>query len=463
MQHLPNTKSKFSRRGFLKVGTLGTIGGLTLLNTPHLLKGDTYPGPILNQLTDPRTIRLCYNENPLGPSPGAIAAMQNSAPEANLYPDWFNSTLCTALQTQWGFAANHFIFGAGATEIIHLVADAFLGPGDELVWANPSYAQIASDAQERGATVVEVPLTADYRHNLSAMADAITANTTMVMITNPNNPTGTVFDPDDFHDFMAEIPIDVLVTMDQAYYDYISESNYPDFREYITNHRRFLIIRTFSKVYGLAGARVGYGVSTNQVIDQLMPFKLMASVSRIAESGAVAALQATEHYQNTISLNTQAKQFLYSEFTRLGLTYIPSEGNFLMVNVERNGEAIQEALANQGIQVRTGWDMPTWLRVSTGTMSDMVTFVNALEDILFGNPPMVRDLTVQRQGVNAQLRWSVPGEVDWYQIYRSRQAMFNAIPADSVGATTDTNWVDPGIINNSDRYFYRVRSKRNNR
>ena len=462
MEQLPITKPKFSRRDFLKVGSLGTIGGLTLLNTPHLLKGDTYPSPIPNLLTDPRTIRLCYNENPLGPSAGAISAMQNSAPSANLYPDWFNSTLCAALQTQWGFAADHFIFGAGATEIIHLVADALLGPGDELVWSDPSYGQIASDAQVRGATVVEVPLTADYRHDLSAMADAITTNTTVVMITNPNNPTGTLFDPDDFHDFMMEVPTNVLVVMDQAYYDYISTPNYPDFREYITNGRRYLIIRTFSKVYGLAGARIGYGVSIPAVIGQLMPFKLMASVGRVSESAAVAALQASTHYQNTISLNTQAKQFLYSEFTRLGLTYIPSEGNFLMVNVERNGEAIQEALSNQGIEVRTGWGMPTWLRVSTGTMSNMASFINALEDILFGNPPMVRDLTVRRQGVNAQLRWSVPGEVDWYQIYRSRQAMFNATPADSVGATTDTNWVDPGVINSSDRYFYRVRSKRNN-
>jgi histidinol-phosphate aminotransferase len=389
--------------------------------------------------------------------------MQNSAAEANLYPDWFNSTLCSALQTQWGFPDDHFIFGAGATEIIHLVADALLGPGDELVWANPSYGQLAADAQERGATVVEVPLTADYRHDLPAMAAAISANTTVVMITNPNNPTGTLFDPDDFHAFMLEVPLDVLVVMDQAYYDYISESNYPDFREYITNHRRFLIIRTFSKVYGLAGARAGYGVSTAGVINELAPFKLMASLGGATESGAVASLQASVHYEDTISLNTEAKEFLYSEFTRMGLTYIPSEANFVQVDVERNGEAIQAALAEQGILVRTGWDMPTWLRVSTGTMPDMMTFVSALEDILFGIPPMVRDLTVQRQGSSARLQWSVPGEVDWYQIYRNRQAAFNATPADSVGATTDTNWVDPGVINNSDHYFYRVRSHRNGR
>jgi hypothetical protein len=145
----------------------------------------------------------------------------------------------------------------------------------------------------------------------------------------------------------------------------------------------------------------------------------------------------------------------------LGLTYIPSETNFVMVDVGQNSSSVQSQLSSQGILVRRGWGMDNWLRVSTGTMADMIAFVNALEEILFGNPPPIRDLTIEPVGSDARLRWTPPGEVDWYEIYRSQQAGFVPTQADSVGMTTDTTWVDPGALDGSDYYYYRVKSKRN--
>jgi len=448
-----------SRRGFLKAGAFGALGGMTLLSLPRAVRGDTYPGHQMPE-TDPRTIRICYNENPLGPSPDAIDAMETQVPSSNLYPDWTNSALRNALATQYGISGDNFIFGAGASEIIHLAADAFLGPGDEVIWADPSYSQMAAEALERGASVVEVPLTADYRHDLAAMAAAVTLNTVMIMITNPNNPTGTLIDPDEFASFMSLIPTEVIVVMDQAYYEYISNPAYPDFLDYVTSGRRFLIIKTFSKVYGLAGARAGFGISTEAIIGQMEDFKIMASIGRVTEAGAVAALSSSQHIQDTIALNNQAKQFLYDEFDRMELPYIPSEANFLMVDVLTDAEVVYNELADRGIYVRYGWGMPTWLRVSTGTMANMTAFVNALEEILFGNPPPIRDLHIQREAPDIRLRWSPPGEVDWYEIYRNRLGHFVPTQADSVGMTTDTTWVDPGVLNQADYYYYRVKSKR---
>lgn|GEM_PF-473514 len=457
-----SVNQRISRRGFLRTGSFGAFGGIALLSLPQVLRGDTYPRQTIPEM-DPRSIRICYNENPLGPSPSAIIAMENQVPASNLYPDWTNTTLRNALATQYGLSGDKFIFGAGASEIIHLAADAFLGPGDEVIWADPSYSQMAAEAIERGATVVEVPLTADYRHDLAAMAAAVTANTKIIMITNPNNPTGTLIDPDDFASFMLQVPNEVMVVMDQAYYEYISNPTYPDFVDYITNGRRFVIIKTFSKVYGLAGARAGFGISTEAIIAQMEDFKIMASIGRVTEAGAVAALSSSQHIQDTIALNNQAKQFLYDEFDRMELAYIPSEANFLMVDVETDAEVVYNQLADRGIYVRYGWDMPTWLRVSTGTMADMTAFVNALEEILFGNPPPIRDLHVQVEASDVRLRWTPPGEVDWYEIYRNREGHFVPTHADSVGMTTDTTWVDPGVLNQADYYYYRVKSKRNGR
>jgi histidinol-phosphate aminotransferase len=462
MDIVETSRRGISRRGFLRAGTFGTLGGLALLNLPRVLRGDTYPGHVIPEL-DPRTIRICYNENPLGPSPESVTAMGNEVAESNWYPSWTSSSLRNAVATQYGLNGDKFIFGAGASEIIHLAADVFLGPGDELIWADPSYSQMPAEAAIRGAAVVEVPLTVDYKHDLAAMAAAVTSNTKMIMITNPNNPTGTIFDPEDFETFMDDIPNEVLVVMDQAYYEYINDPAYPDFIEYISAGRRFLIIKTFSKVYGLAGARAGFGISTSAIINQLANFKIMASLGRVTEAGAVAALDSSQHIADTIALNNQAKQLLYGEFDRMGLAYIPSEANFLMVDCGTNSEPVYNQLNAQGIYVRRGWGMENWLRVSTGTMTDMVAFVNALEEILFENPAPIRDLQITRNNADMRLRWTAPGEVDWYEIYRSRQASFVPTQADSVGMTTDTTWVDPGVVSQGDYYYYRVKSKRNGR
>ncbi len=463
MKKFKKSNEGLSRRGFLKTGVAGTLGGLALMNFPGMLRADTHPGSLIIPETDPRSIRICYNENPLGPSADAITAMEDAASSAHLYPSWSNSNLRSELATQYGLSGDNFIFGAGASEIIHLAADAYLDPGEELIWADPSYGQMASEAINRGATVVEVPLTTDYRHDLTAMLNAIGPDTEMIIITNPTNPTGTLIDPTDFQSFMSNVPTDIMVVVDAAYTEYISDPTYPDFVSYILDGRKFLIIKTFSKVHGLAGARGGFGMARESSIDTLSAFKILASLGRVTEAGCVEALDDSQHIADTIALNNQAKAFLYGEFTRMGLDYIPSEANFVMVDCGTNSEPVYSELNSRGIYVRRGWGMGDWLRVSTGTMADMTAFVNALEDILFGTPHPIRDLTIEKEAADARLRWSPPGEVDWYEIYRSQNPNFVPTQGDSVGTTTDTTWTDPGVMTGSDYYYYRVKSKRSDR
>jgi histidinol-phosphate aminotransferase len=329
--------------------------------------------------------RLCYNENPLGPSPLALEAMQLAAPEGNRYPDWFSSTLETNIALQHGVSSDMICAGAGATEMIRLVADAFLFAGDEMVTANPTYSQMASEAIANGASVVYVPVDENYRIDLDLILNAITGNTKLVSLVNPNNPQATIFSRTAMQAFMDSLPAGIVVVVDEAYHHYVHSLDYESCVRYVTEGYPMVVIRTFSKAYGLAGVRIGYTVASSGYTSMIQSSQNIGMVSRLGQAAAIAALTDTEHLNNTITLNDEAKEILIEGFNDLNLDYIPSETNFMMFDTGMSASAVAAQLANAGFQVRVGWGMPQHIRVSTGTLVEMERFIVALGYIIGQN------------------------------------------------------------------------------
>ena len=326
--------------------------------------------------------RICYNENPLGPSPLGLQALRDEAVLAHRYPNWLNTNVESVLAEYYEMSSDQFCVGAGATEMIQKVADAFLGPEDEVITAYPSYTQIANQAITNGGTAVYVPLDENYDIDLSAILDAVTENTTLISLVNPNNPLGRIFTSDDFASFIDQVPEGIVVCVDDAYYEYVTDPNYETVIPYIQDGQTVVVIRTFSKVYGLAGERIGYTVSTPELTDQIEDVQLYATVTRTSQAAAIASLEDIDHIDATLSLNQEAKSILYAGFDNLGLSYIPSETSFMMVDCGVEVQPVAEALSEAGYIIRHGWDMPNHLRVSTGTIDEMNGFIEALGNAL---------------------------------------------------------------------------------
>jgi histidinol-phosphate aminotransferase len=369
-------KNNLTRRQFLQASAAGLsfmylpgIGRIEARPFDSISAGDTFG-------------RLCYNENPLGPSPLALEAMQQAAVEGNRYPDWFSSALEANIALQHGVSYNKICAGTGATEMIRLVADAFLYAGSELVTANPTYSQMASEAYANGASVVYVPVDENYKIDLNTIFDAITSNTKLISLVNPNNPQATIFSKTDMQAFMDSLPSGIVVAIDEAYHHYVHSSDYESCIRYVDEGYPVVVIRTFSKAYGLAGVRIGYTVASSGYTSMIQSSQNIGMVSRLGQAAAIAALGDTQHLNDTITLNDQAKNILIEGFNRLGLDYIPSETNFMMFDTGTSASTVATLLANAGFQVRVGWGMPQHIRVSTGTIDEMERFIVALGEIL---------------------------------------------------------------------------------
>jgi histidinol-phosphate aminotransferase len=331
---------------------------------------------------DDYTNRLCYNENPLGPSPLAMTALTEQVSMAHRYHDWWADTLRSDLGNLHGLSSSRVIAGCGATEILRLAALAFAEAGKNVVMAYPSYGQFGNDASFLGADVRYSDLDANHRVDLSDMASLVDANTTAVCLTNPNNPTATVLPATDIASFVAALPSSVVTIIDEAYHHYVQDPGYVSAEALIHAGERVVVIRTFSKVFGLAGARIGYAIGPSTEISAMSSWHIYATVSRLGLEAACAALDDAQHVADTVALNEQAKAYCFSEFDQMGLAYIPSETSFFMVDVGTSASYVAGELSARGIRVRTGWGMPQHLRVSTGTMEEMETFISELRDIL---------------------------------------------------------------------------------
>jgi histidinol-phosphate aminotransferase len=322
-------------------------------------------------------IKLASNENPLGPSPKALAAIVAAAGRVNRYPDGACFELRKKLSGRLGVAPEQLVFGTGGDEILELVAKAFLGPGDEVVYAWPSFAMYPIVAQGMGAKPLPVPLTRDLVHDFAAMRAAITERTRVVFVCNPNNPTGTSVGAGAFDAFVGALPDHLVLVVDEAYGEYARRPDFPNALAWLARRPGSVVLRTFSKIYGLAGIRIGYGVADPELAGYLERARHPFNVNLLAEAAAVAALDDDEHVARTRRVNAEGLDFLARELAALGVRSWPSDANFLLAEP---GAGAYEALLRQGVIVRptAGFGLPQCVRITAGTPEENERCVKAI-------------------------------------------------------------------------------------
>lgn len=327
-------------------------------------------------------IKLASNENPLGMSEAAREAIFRTVTDSTRYPDGNGFALKTALCRRYGVQMENLILGNGSNDLLEIAADAFLTPGAATVYSQYSFAVYALATQAAGATGIVVPAQ-NYGHDLDAMLAAIDANTRIVFLANPNNPTGTFLPGAALEQFIAHVPRDVLVILDEAYTEYLADEQRYDSIGWLARFEHLLVLRTFSKAYGLAGLRVGYGIGAPAVIDLMNRVRQPFNVSTIALAAAEAALGDTAFLRASAELNRRGMAQYTQAFARLGLRWLPSCGNFLTVEVG-DAAAVNAALLRQGIIVRpiANYGLPEWLRISIGTEAENAACIAALERAL---------------------------------------------------------------------------------
>ena len=330
-----------------------------------------------------RIIKLASNENPLGPGKKALAAIQAALPALALYPDGSGFMLKQALAEKYAVDVSQITLGNGSNEILELVARAFLTPEHEVVFSQHAFAVYPIVTQAVGATAVVVPALS-YGHDLDAMLQSVTEKTRLVFIANPNNPTGTLLSQASLERFISALPDTCVCVLDEAYFEFVSSIESIKSIDWLKKFSNLLITRTFSKAYGLAGLRMGYGLSTPQLADILNRVRQPFNNNTLALVGAEAALTDDEHLQQTITVNALGMQQLTDGFKNLGLEWIPSAANFVSVDLKQAGQPIYEALLRKGVIVRPvgNYDLPNHLRISIGTESENQVFLQALTDIL---------------------------------------------------------------------------------
>jgi len=324
-------------------------------------------------------IKLASNENPLGPSLLAMQAISESVTQVHLYPDGNAYYLKEDLAASLGISAEHLILGNGSNDVLQFVAEAYVAPGDEVIYAAGAFVVYSLVTKLCSATAVVVPMV-EHTHDLSAMASVITDKTKVIFVANPNNPTGTMVTADETAAFMEQVPDDVLVVFDEAYYEYVDRSDYPQTLPYVLEGRNFIITRTFSKIYGLAGLRIGYGIAPPPLVETLNRVRQPFNCSLVGQAAAQAALKDTAHVTKSREENAIGKTFLYDAFDNMGLRYVESEGNFIMLHLEQSGTDVTDALLKEGVIVRPigGYGYPNAVRVTIGTQQENERFIDAL-------------------------------------------------------------------------------------
>jgi histidinol-phosphate aminotransferase len=347
------------------------------------------PGKPVDELArelglDPqRIVKLASNENPLGPSPKAIEAIKAELAELTRYPDGNGFELKQKIAKRCAASIEQVTLGNGSNDILELAARAYLAPGLNAVFSEHAFAVYPLVTQAVGAEGCAVPAVS-WGHDLNAMLKAIDKNTRIVFLANPNNPTGTWFGPQALAAFLKAVPEHVLVVLDEAYIEYAEGNALPDGLSYLASHSNLLISRTFSKAYGLASLRVGYAVSSVQIADVLNRVRQPFNVNSLALAAACASMDDVEYLERSRQANDEGMAQLERGFQDLELSWIPSKGNFIAVDLGRPAAPIYQALLEEGVIVRpvTGYGMPTFLRVSIGTKDENSLFLGALAKVL---------------------------------------------------------------------------------
>ncbi len=330
-------------------------------------------------------VKLASNENPLGPSPKAQEAIQAMLSRIHIYPDGSAHELRTALAESLSVDPNSLVFGNGSDDIIHLLGVTFLGPGDTVLQSDPSFVRYEAAAILNEVECIEVPCTSSWDCDLDAMLAKVDASTRLVFLANPNNPTGTAIKSDDLDAFVSQLPERVILVLDEAYYEYAKDFDwYPDSVKWVKQERNVVILRTFSKAYGLAGLRVGYGIMRPEMTQWLERTREPFNVNLLAQAAAVAALHDDEFLQRTITTNRQGLETIGAALRQMNLQYVPSYGNFLFINVGVDGKVVADSLLHKGVIVRYSphFKGPTWIRVTVGTADENTRFLTALQEVL---------------------------------------------------------------------------------
>ena len=326
-----------------------------------------------------RVIKLASNENPLGPSPKALAVVNETAATLHRYPDGGAFRLREALADRWKVTLDHIILGNGSDEILGMLARTFLSPGDEAVMADQTFVIYKMEVMAAHGKAVTVPLK-QWRHDLSAMAAAITASTRLLFLCNPNNPTGTMVSAEEVVRLLSRVPEHVIVVFDEAYVEYVRSAEFPDSLAYVREGRNVIVLRTFSKIYGLAGLRIGYGVTTPEITNLLNRVRPPFNANSIAQRAALAALEDDEHVAISRAVNQAGMEQVVAGLKTLGFAPIPSEANFVYFDAGRDGRELFEALLHQGVIVRH--IEGRMVRVTIGQTEDNQVFLTALARVI---------------------------------------------------------------------------------
>ncbi|MEW6595353.1 MAG: histidinol-phosphate transaminase [Thermodesulfobacteriota bacterium] len=329
------------------------------------------------------SIKLASNENPLGPSPKAVAAISASLGNLHRYPDGSCYYLAQALAKKIGVDPAELVFGNGSNEIIGLLIAAFLAPGQEVVTSHPTFLVYQKMVQAQGGINRVVPLR-DMRHDLDAILAAVTGKTRLIFLDNPNNPTGTVFTAAEFEAFLARVPEGVIVALDEAYVDFVEPALQFDARKYLRHKTPVVALRTFSKAYGLAGLRVGYGIMHREIADYLHRVRQPFNVNQLAQVAALAALEDDDHYEKTLRLTREGMAWLAAEVEKFGCTAFPSQTNFFLIDVKGEGKQLYERMLMKGVIVRPmqAYGYPTYIRITVGLPEENIRFVKSLGETL---------------------------------------------------------------------------------
>jgi len=377
-----NSKASITRRGFTQIlGAGAAFAALRPLDVVASSVRPSTPAP-LTEGTSAAVVRLSSNENPYGPAAGALKAMTDGFSLAWRYPDEYYDELAAALAKLNNVPVDHILLGNGSGEILKVAAMAFSGTTRKTIVADPTFEAIGRHAQNNGSEVVKVPLTANYHHDLSKM-QAASSEAGLIYVCNPNNPTASITPKAEVRAFLNNVPRKAVVLIDEAYHHYVETSDYESVMPLIKEYSNLVVARTFSKIYGMAGLRCGYCVARPENIQLMRTHQVWDSINIMAIVAALASLKDDEHVAQGRRSNRETRKYVEAELDKLRFSYIPSEANFMMIDLRREVRPIISSLRDKGVEVgRFFPPLPNFMRVTIGTRPQMETFLSTFRTLL---------------------------------------------------------------------------------
>lgn len=331
-----------------------------------------------------KIIKLASNENPLGPSPKAVQAIKDEADKVNIYPDTNATELKKIICEKFGVKKEEIILGNGGEEILKLIGMTIINEGDEAIMADPSFALYDIAVSHMGGVPVKIPLTKDFKHDFKKFVDAINEKTKIIFVCNPNNPTGNIMTKEEVEYLVDNTPEDVFILLDEAYFEFaIKNEDYPNGLDILRKRKNTIVLRTLSKVAGIAGVRIGYAFSNAEMVKEVSKAKGVFNVNRIAQAAAVASFKDEDHIDKTVELNYKSLKMMTDFFDKHGKNYAIPNANFLFVDIEMDSRVVFDKLQRKGIIIRPGylWNHDNFIRISTGTVEQTQAIIDALEEM----------------------------------------------------------------------------------